>query len=276
MREQYEHKGALIVVTDEGPMGHEEGAYVACDFNGEWKFFQSQGPLVVNGFEDPPKADTKLEALEAAKELIDRDLRQFEISHHEFKERQQEEERLIAEQRLAMYVPANMREVAMPLQVILDLHNALPESHPLRRSTKDTISSMGARSSNAYWTRGIRQLTNGDLSFDENSYLRAIWRGKQETRTAAAIERFNKLRQEIEFVVEFAASEDASVGAAIDSPGIPLVPVQEYSSRVEQMRRQLGPLTTLAKRMSNGLETMLVTPQGLSREDRPEVQDGTP
>lgn len=30
MREQYEYKRALILVTDEGPMGHEEGAYVAC------------------------------------------------------------------------------------------------------------------------------------------------------------------------------------------------------------------------------------------------------
>lgn len=230
MREQYEYKRALIVVTDEGPMGHEEGAYVACDFSGEWKFFQSQGPLVVNGFEDPPQAHTKLEALEAAKELVDRDLRQFEISDHEFRERQLEEERQMATQRMAMYVPTNMREVEVPLQAILDLHNALPESHPLRKSTKDTISSIGSRSSNAHWTRGIRQLTNGDLSFDENSYLRAIWRGKQETRTAAAIQRFNKLRQEIEFVVEFAASEDASAAAAVDAPGIPLVLVPEYTS----------------------------------------------
>jgi hypothetical protein len=69
---------------------------------------------------------------------------------------------------------------------------------------------------------------------------------------------------------------DASSASAVDAPGIPLVLVPEYSSSAEQMRRQLGPFTTLAKRMSNGLETMLVTPHGLAHEDRPEVQDGTP
>ncbi len=278
MHELHEYKGAIIVITDRGPMGHEEGAYVACNFGDDWKFFQSQGPLVVNGFENPPEASTKSEALEAAKELVDRDLRDFETSDREFRERQQEEERSIAAQREAMYIPASMREVQMPLQVILDLHNAVPAQHPLRQATREAISAIGSRNSKAHWTRGIRLLSTGDITFDEASYSRAVWRGKQEVRTASAIERFNKLRQEIEFVVEFAASEDASGTAAADAPGTALVALPDYSSGVEQMRRRLGPLNALAQQMSSGLETMLVATTvspGFADGDKDEMKRGT-
>lgn len=272
MLEIHQHKGSVIILTDQGPMGHEEGAYVACEFGGDWKFFHSQGPLLVNGFENAPKARTKLQALEAARELIERDLRDLETSWREFQERKQDDEKKGVEEGAALYVPQNMQSVPLPLQLFLDLHNALPASHHLRRSATDAISDIGNRNSKAHWTRGVRKLVNGDLAFNEASYWRAVWRGKQETRTESAIERFNKLHDEIEFVVEFAASEDASVATTLDAPGTALVELPEYSSSLEQMRLQLGPLNALAKRMSNGIETMLSTPpssQGLLPEDKP-------
>lgn len=100
------------------------------------KFFYSQGELLVNGFENPPEARTKLQAHKAAEALVDRDVRAFEASRREFFEQKKEEEEKLAEERAAKYVPTNRREFPLPLQLFLDLHNALPKSHALRQAVK--------------------------------------------------------------------------------------------------------------------------------------------
>ena len=257
MQEFHDYKGALIVLTDEGPMGYSDGAYIACEMGGRWKFFYSQGEFLVNGFENPPEARTKLQAHRGAEALIDQDLRAFEASKREYLEQKKEGEIKLAEERAAKYVPTNMREFPLPLQLFLDLRNALPQSHALRLVVTDRIRAIASREQKAHWTRGIREVAGGNLEFSEATYMRAVWRGKQETRTKSAFEEFERLRSEIELVVAFAANEDSSIEAAEEAPGKPLVELPDYSSNVEQMRREIGPLRSLASRMSDGLGNIL-------------------
>ena len=69
--------------------------------------------------------------------MVDRDVRAFEASRREFfEQKKEEEEKKLAEERAAKYVPTNRREFPLPLQLFLDLHNALPKSHALRQAVK--------------------------------------------------------------------------------------------------------------------------------------------
>jgi hypothetical protein len=151
--------------------------------------------------------------------------------------------------------------VDVPLNLLLDLHNSLPSDDEGRVRIKAIISACGDNKEKAHWARGIIVDEEGNLQADEERYLLAVYRGKQETRIAAAEKEFDRLKEELEFVSHFQECEQGYVNKLEERcpAGIPLVEVRELGSSAMRLKEKAIQLKSLVQQMEYGMTECLVS-----------------
>lgn len=153
--------------------------------------------------------------------------------------------------------------VALPMELLLHLHNCAPQGHEVRRCIKDYILAFGERNEKAHWSRGIVERENGDLHFDERIYDVALYRGKQETYIKTAEEAFEKLQSALKLVSVFQQDEFAAakVLSSADIEGARLVPIRDLSEPAKKLQARSNELSVLVQRMKNGMAESLTHPE---------------
>lgn len=153
----------------------------------------------------------------------------------------------------------NHLSVELPAPALLDIHNALPPSHPGRDVIVAHLKKVADRNAKAHWIRALVLDANGNLSFDSILYDRAVARGKQETYFESAKEVFDKLQFSLSQISAYQLCEQGAALALQD--GVTrqtLASMPELSPGVVELRKQMIALQRLAKQMEAGLTDMLL------------------
>lgn len=172
-------------------------------------------------------------------------------------------------------VPKALRrgpEVLLPLYLLLDLHNALPDGHRMRTAICGYIADYSAANPKAHWTRAVVRMENGELVFDETLWDVAVYRGKQETRLRAGEEAFKQMRDQLDLLSSFIETE-AQLAAEVKPSGTPLVGQAAPSPSLAHVRQHHAALRDLLERMDSGLANNIAGT--LSGDDLPaEIKSG--
>lgn len=142
--------------------------------------------------------------------------------------------------------------VSMPVSLLLDLHNALPEGHQTRALVVAYIGAFASTNEKAHWTRAVVRKADGSLAFDEELWNVAVYRGKQETRMKASEKAFAELRDQLEFLGSFYETEKTLVSQA-SLIGEPLLAIPEPSAALHHVREHSDSLKVLVEDMRCGL-----------------------
>ena len=147
---------------------------------------------------------------------------------------------------------SNGPDVAIPVSLLLDLHNTLPEGHQSRALIVDYIGAFASTNEKAHWTRAVVRKADGSLTFDEVLWDMAVYRGKQETRMKASEKAFAELRDQLELLDSFYETEKTLVSHG--SPiGEPLLAMPEPSAALHHVREHSDALKVLVEDMRCGL-----------------------
>ena len=142
--------------------------------------------------------------------------------------------------------------MTMPVWLLLDIHNALPVGHQKRTAIVDYIGACALANEKAHWTRAVVRKDDGSLVFDEDLYLMAVYRGKQETRMNTSEKAFADLRTQLDFLKSF-YEEEKALGVQALPVGEPLLAMPEPSAALNHLRAHAEALQTLLWDMRCGL-----------------------
>lgn len=157
-----------------------------------------------------------------------------------------------------MHIP----KTEVPIEFLLQLHNALPAGNQLRADIIHMMKNIGEKAVKAHWTRAVVQRDDGTLYFDERLYDAAVWRGKQDTYAESAENAFEKLHSSMSFVSHFQIEEDKTLNQIQSSSiiGTPIVPFAQPSVTAARLKEHAQALTALVEKMESGLANGLVQP----------------
>ena len=238
MREIHQYNDSLIAITDEVPLGFEDGTYIVSSLKRGWAILYSQGEMVVSGFEGFQCIPDKETALKAAKSLIDQHRKEMDSDAVAYREKRADEDRaLLAElQETRLFHGTN---ITIPVDLLVALHNASPQGSSARNKVMEYIADSAKKPIGMSWTSGLRKMNSGDLYFSDAAYTTALYRAKQETRTRGVMELFSKLSRELDLVKVFHDHEMAAFSQVPEETGDPLVEVKDCSAQLIQLREKL-------------------------------------
>lgn len=240
MREVKHYKDQVIGICDDGPLGFEDGTYIACLQSSGWSLYYSQGEMLVSGYPEHQGIQDKSLAIETVKSLIDQDLERWKRNEAEyFANKEAEQLALIQSKERERRALFKAGDAEVPVELLIKLHNAAPSDSDVREDVLSFIKTTAKIHNKAHWTRGIRVHADGSLSFSKLAYTIAVYRGKQETRTGLMMDLVEKLSTQFDSFREFHACEsDIALGLG-DEPGESLVEISECSARLSQLRMRL-------------------------------------
>jgi hypothetical protein len=157
-------------------------------------------------------------------------------------------------------VPKEFRngpDVTIPISMFLDMHNALPSGNEMRTRLREYIHAYACANQKAHWTRAVVEDADGRLRFDESLYSVAVYRGKQETRLAAAEEVFHKLQEQLSYLAGFQQDEHNAV-TMVSVNVKPIVPMSEYSPQLALLQGNGQTISELATQMQKGLASTVI------------------
>lgn len=143
-------------------------------------------------------------------------------------------------------------DVAIPVALLLDFHNSVPDGHPMRALLVDYLNAFAQVNEKAHWTRAVVRKEDGSLAFDEDLWDIAVYRGKQETRMKASEKAFAELREQLDFLGSFYETEKQLINQ-VTSIGQPLLAMPEPSNGLRHVRDHAEALRVLVEDMHSGL-----------------------
>ena len=172
-------------------------------------------------------------------------------------------------------------DVVVPVSLLLDLHNAAAEGHPMRTVVVDYIGAFAAANNKAHWTRAVVRKEDGSLAFDEKLWDVAVYLGKQETRMETSQKAFAELRDELDLLHAFMEEEKKLLSELpANAPSAALLPMPEPSMTLQYVRQHTEELGNLVADMHCGLAnnisgtTKRALLQRLESEDRSTDEGG--
>lgn len=144
----------------------------------------------------------------------------------------------------------------VPVSLLLSLHNALDQDHPLRGALLRFIESTAASDKKAHWCRAIVVDACGNLELDRDLWSRSINLGKQETRFQAAEAALAKLSDEMAMLSSFLMNEPAS--RELSNGRTALMPMVPPGPSLARLKAQSGNIAVLADQMKCGLSNNLL------------------
>lgn len=240
MREIQSYHSQIIGICDDGPLGFKDGTYIACLQSNGWSLYLSQSETLVNGYPEHQGIPDKSLAIQRIKSLIDQDLERWRRAEVEFVANVEADKlALIQKEERRRQELFSAGDAEIPVKLLIRLHNECPSDSNVRADLLSFIKATARSRGKAHWTRGIRVLPDGCLSFSERDFTIAVYRGKQETRTDSMMELVEKLSGEFEMFRTFHASESFFALRVNDEPGEPLIEVSECSARLSQLRERI-------------------------------------
>lgn len=123
---------------------------------------------------------------------------------------------------------------AVPLSLMLTLHNQSPPDSITRRVIIGYIQADNVMKPRQHWMGGLYLNAKGDLCFDEALYEKTVWRGKQETYFETVEKSYEHLQQSLKSLHRFQGLEDSIT--ALPSDIRPLLPVRPLKAEVAQLK----------------------------------------
>lgn len=158
--------------------------------------------------------------------------------------------------------PLSRARTEVTVRFLLEIHNLAPSDSEIRSRVLDAIRQAAKRDPKTHWARGLMQVENGDLVFDEIRYELAVYRGKQDTYAAAAQKAFDELQSSLDKVSRFQAREQVMIGieeAAIKI-GTPLVDLTIPTRPAALLKASASSLSDFVQRMEGGMDVAVTGP----------------
>ncbi len=131
-------------------------------------------------------------------------------------------------------------EVPVSISLLMRLHNALPAEAPERGAVRGWIASKARR---PHWiAMGVVLQPDGTLAFDAKRYSTAVWRAKQETHAAVALERMEKVASDLKAISSFLNLEHAAGEAPPTVHGEGLAHLPDSKEAIASVNRALTAL----------------------------------
>ncbi|WP_298150959.1 hypothetical protein [Flavobacterium sp.] len=142
----------------------------------------------------------------------------------------------------------------VPASILIEIHNSLPLGSEGRKRIKEVITNHGNANDTAHWTRGIIVDGNDNLKANEELYLVAVSRGKQETYLKSVKKQFERLQSDLDILVHYQKNEIAHHNNATTQEQTVLVNVRELSADAEQMKSRTAHVEAFVQKMEVGIE----------------------
>ncbi len=179
---------------------------------------------------------------------------------------------MLAPQHVIPKTYSNHPVVALPVSLLLDLHNSLPSEHQARNMIVDYIAAFASANKKAHWTRAVVRNADGSLSLDESLWHMAIYRGKQETRLEASEKAFSELREQLDLLGSFYETEK-QLEEQLAPIGTPLLEMPDPSASLQHVREHCNALKVLVEDMRCGLANNIAGTTERARLEQPEPSE---
>lgn len=197
MKTEQEYKQRVIAITDEGPLGFDEGTYVVSQSISGWSVFFAEGPHVIHGRSGLIPIQTQSGALAVAMEIINQDIADLaNMKNAELKFHNHIVEP-ISTSGFELSVRSDNVKMAVSLSLLIDMHNVISQGHELRLQIK---AAMRDASGSTGGIAGVIVCANDELQFDVARATANVHIRKQERYAKSFLEHLEKARSDLEFV----------------------------------------------------------------------------